>query len=122
MSTNRRSLSIAESEPPTPVSVSGAKSAFEKASKVPSRDVWVYVYENNEMRKMPMEVLLHKVGGKSPPEVAIPRKPGRLPIRLQGTEDGPETFVASVNISTELRLSRWLGHHKILYVAGALPS
>lgn len=65
------------------------------------------------MRKRSADTI--HVGREYIEEVPIPFRPGRLPIRV----DGPENLVALVNISAGLRIQRWIGEQKNLYVLGA---
>lgn len=55
-------------------------------------------------------------------EVTIPMMWGRIPIRA-GRDDsgGPKTEAIRIHVSMSLRLQRWLGFQKTLYVINDIP-
>lgn len=53
-------------------------------------------------------------------QVEIPLRLGRIPIQIRDEEyDGPKSIVACVHVSMKLRLDRWLGRQKVLYIVDA---
>lgn len=56
-------------------------------------------------------------------QVSIPKKPGRVPVKADEDDfGGPKTVVARVHISMGLRLQRWLGLQKRVYILDQVPS
>ena len=54
-------------------------------------------------------------------QVSIPMKPGRIPIQADEDEFGsPKTVAIRVHISMGLRVQRWLGLQKRLYIVDSI--
>ncbi|KAL1301850.1 hypothetical protein AAFC00_006035 [Neodothiora populina] len=97
------------------------RTAARTAEDEPRAVVWVYDYNNNTTRRMKATEVLKFDHQNNLTQVPIPLKPGRVPI---GAEDDvcreTGSVVARVHISMGLRLQRWLGLQKRLYIIDAI--
>ncbi|THW26083.1 hypothetical protein D6D02_00463 [Aureobasidium pullulans] len=89
----------------------------------PREFVYVYSYRDNRTRRMKKRELLEKLGDQNYDQAKIPYSIGSIPI-CTGNDGfgGGETVVARVHVNTALRLQRWLGMQKRLYIVDAIKS
>ncbi|KAH0359351.1 hypothetical protein KCU65_g10015, partial [Aureobasidium melanogenum] len=87
----------------------------------PREFVYVYNYSENRTRRMKKRELLEKLGDQEYDQAKIPYSIGSIPI-CTGNDGlgGGETVVARVHVNTALRLQRWLGMQKRLYIVDAI--
>ncbi|KAG9520610.1 hypothetical protein KCU93_g7679, partial [Aureobasidium melanogenum] len=87
----------------------------------PREFVYVYNYRENRTRRMKKRELLEKLGDQEYDQAKIPYSIGSIPI-CTGNDGlgGGETVVARVHVNAALRLQRWLGMQKRLYIVDAI--
>ncbi|KAH0291653.1 hypothetical protein M436DRAFT_62900 [Aureobasidium namibiae CBS 147.97] len=87
----------------------------------PREFVYVYNYSENRTRRMKKREFLEKLGNQNYDQAKIPYSIGSIPI-CTGNDGfgGGETVVARVHVNTALRLQRWLGVQKRLYIVDAI--
>ncbi|KAI6903298.1 hypothetical protein KC318_g7032 [Hortaea werneckii] len=95
---------------------------LEQAVNASDNKVLVYNFEKNAISSISKQELYHKAGGsRNVQETHIPKKPGRLPIRVKDECTGDsDMFIASVNIGWHWRLQRLFGKFDTLYMVGSI--
>ncbi|KAI4762943.1 hypothetical protein E4T52_08506 [Aureobasidium sp. EXF-3400] len=87
----------------------------------PREFVYVYAYRENKTRRMKKREFLEKLGDQNYDQAKIPYSIGSIPICTDNDGlGGGETIVARVHVNTALRLQRWLGVQKRLYIVDAI--
>ncbi|KAI4842917.1 hypothetical protein E4T45_08845 [Aureobasidium sp. EXF-8846] len=87
----------------------------------PREFVYVYNYRENRTRRMVKRELLGKLGDQNYDQAKIPYSIGSISIYTDNDGlGGGETVVARVHVNVALRLQRWLGIQKRLYIVDAI--
>ncbi|KAI4715433.1 hypothetical protein E4T48_08382 [Aureobasidium sp. EXF-10727] len=85
--------------------------------------IYVYDYSQNRTRRMRTQDLLEKLGATGDRQIdqaPIPYSMRSIPIKTSTGGFGGGTVVARVHVNIGLRVQRWLGVQKRLYIVDAI--